>query len=310
MTLIGERISATYEYGRLRVTPRTGRADRFVLLPGGAQFQCPDVVELDRLPQESAGEGPVSWLEARWPVALVALVITAALLALGYRFGLPALARWLAPKMPYTMERNLGEGAIRAMDQSRLLQPSRVSDDTQFEIRQRFARMVAGRDGPVQPRVEFRALANVPNALAFPGGTIVLTDGMVQMAESYEEVLAVLAHEVGHVERRHTLLKLIEESAVTMVVATVLGDASGGTVGAAVVPAMLLNAAYSRQAESDADDFAFHLLRQNGVSPSHFADILRRLEQRMGGRVSVGFLSSHPGTPERIEAARKAALQQ
>ncbi len=82
-------------------------------------------------------------------------------------------------------------------------------------------------------RLEFRAGAIIgPNAIAFPGGIIVKTDEMVESAAEMEEVLARLAHEIGHVEHRHTMRNVLQNSAIGVVVATITSDAA--SLGAAV----------------------------------------------------------------------------
>jgi predicted Zn-dependent protease len=91
----------------------------------------------------------------------------------------------------------------------------------------------------------------------------------------------------------------------------VAGDAVGVTYLAAALPSMLLQSSYSREFETEADDYAFVLLKRNGVSPQVFADMLRRLEAsepRVANDGGVGrYLASHPATEERIRRAEEAA---
>jgi len=76
------------------------------------------------------------------------------------------------------------------------------------------------------------------------------------------------------------------------------------------VPAVLAQAKYSREFESEADEFAFALLKQRGISPENFAEIMLRMaqqDQKSKSKQPPGFLSSHPLTQDRIERAREAA---
>ena len=101
---------------------------------------------------------------------------------------------------------------------------------------------------------------------------------------------------------------MLQNSAVVLVVATVIGDAA--TLGVAGVPAVLAQAKYSREFESEADEFAFALLKQRGISPENFAEIMLRMaqqDQKSKSKQPPGFLSSHPLTQDRIERARAAA---
>lgn len=290
------------------VSPRVGASERFLVFPDGGQFQCPDTLLLDGLPQEVAGENVVSWLEARWPVALLALVITVVVIALGYRVGLPRLAESLAPRVPIEAEHRIGVNALAWLDENGVFRPSSAAPETQVHIRERLGQLVNGRPVARHIHVEFREMGDVANALALPGGTIVVTDGMIRAAESYEELMAVLAHEVGHVERRHALRLLIEGSAVTLAIAAVIGDAGATTVGTTLIPTILLQAGYRRELETEADAFAFDLLSKNRLSPALFADLMDRIDPGTGATHSLSqFLSTHPGTAERVHAARQAA---
>jgi Zn-dependent protease with chaperone function len=85
-------------------------------------------------------------------------------------------------------------------------------------------------------RLEFRAGAIIgPNAIAFPGGIIVKTDEMVESAAEMEEVLARLAHEIGHVEHRHTMRNVLQNSAIGVVVATITSDAASLNAAVAIL---------------------------------------------------------------------------
>lgn len=309
--LIGERVSQRYALEQLRVSPRVAGSDRFVALPGGGQFQCPDQPALDRLPQEVRSEGPVAWLEQRWPVAAACVALVASLVAAGYLYGLPAAAERVAAQIPIETERALGEEVLAWLDTNSWLDPTELDDETQARLLEGFARLAKGL--PLEPHytLAFRdAEAIGPNALALPGGTIVVTDQMVEAAESDEEVLAVLAHEIGHVELRHTMRHVLHDSATAVVVATVTADAASLSTAVAGLPALLARLEYSREFETEADDYAFRLLQREGISPLAFASIMQRL-QREGGEdddaSELAFLSTHPVTAERIARARAAA---
>jgi predicted Zn-dependent protease len=150
-----------------------------------------------------------------------------------------------------------------------------------------------------------------PNAFALPGGIVVVTDDMVKLAQSDEQLLAVLAHEIGHVRGRHALRLLLRQSGVFVLVTALAGDAVGMTILAAALPTVLLESNYSREFEADADDYAFDVLKRHGYSPQAFADVMRRLQaaEKSSGDDERFFryLSSHPVTAERIERAEAAA---
>jgi predicted Zn-dependent protease len=121
-------------------------------------------------------------------------------------------------------------------------------------------------------------------------------------------LVAVLAHEIGHVTHRHALRRLLQDSATVLLIAAITGDATSITSLSATVPTLLIETKYSRDFEREADRFALGYLKENNINPRHFSDILLRLEQSRPGESDIpDFLSSHPGTKERIKAFQSAS---
>jgi predicted Zn-dependent protease len=294
----------------LNVSPRIGRADRFIALPDNGQFQCPDHPFLASLPQASPSEGPVAWLEERWGVALAGIAITACLLLAGYFYGLPIAAERVAVRISIETEQTLGRHALTWLDEQKWLKPTNLDLNTQRSIRDGFDRLSS--DLPLKSfyQLEFRASKALgANAFALPGGTIVITDDMVYATNSQEEVMAVLAHEIGHVELRHTLRSLLQNSAVAVVAAAVTSDAASLSVAVAGLPVLVAQTKYSREFESAADEFAFKLLKQKGYSPLAFASLMERLAEKHKLEESAfAYISTHPITEERVKRARDAAV--
>ena len=311
-TLLWDNERRRYPAERLIVSPRVGGADRFIALPDGGQFHCADVWTLDLLAQHSKTEGAVAWLERRVGVALASVVLIIAVLVGGYEYGLPAAAERVAAKLPLETEQALGEQALAWLDDSDWFAPSDLDPDTQERIRAKFEALYADLRYARHYQLVFRESGFIgANAFAMPGGTIVITDDMVKLTGSDEEVLAVLAHEIGHVELRHVMRHLLQDSAVAVAAATVTGDAATLSMAVAGLPAVLAQAEYSREFESEADDFAFQLLHRHGMSPEAFATVMEKID---GGncaseQTALDFLSTHPVTSERIERARVAARQ-
>jgi predicted Zn-dependent protease len=310
-TLAWDEERRRYRATSLLVSPRVGRADRFIALPDGGQFQCADDPTLDLLPQHSKMEGAVAWLEHRVGAAVASVALIVALLAGGYQYGLPAAAKHIAAKLPLETEQTLGEQALAWLDDSDWFRGSELDQETQDRLRWKFESLYADLPYARHYQLAFRESDYIgANAFAMPGGAIVITDDMVKLAESDEEVLAILAHEIGHVELRHVMRHVLQDSAVAVAAATITGDAATLSVAVAGLPAVLAQAEYSRDFESEADDFAFQLLHRHGMSPEAFASVMERIEGEDCGNESSGaldFLSTHPVTSERIQRARAAA---
>jgi Zn-dependent protease with chaperone function len=150
-----------------------------------------------------------------------------------------------------------------------------------------------------------------PNAFALPDGQIVLLDELIELLDD-EEVLAVLAHEFGHVSHRHGIRQLIQSSVVAAVVTAWLGDIS---FIAASLGTVLLDSGYSREMEFDADRYAAEMLTHQGASPDFLAGALEKLETAHRGKTSTpdtedgkgskDWISTHPNTSERVRRLRK-----
>ena len=311
VALTAGSISACYKTSHLKVSPRIGSTCRFITLPNGGQFECADNPLLDSLPQESRSEGLAAWLEERWIVALACVGVISLLLLVGYFFGLPAAAKQIAARIPLETERSLGIQTLDYLDKGKWFKPTNLEFETQEKIRDNFYRLCS--DLPLKKyyHIEFRGGAVFgSNAFAFPGGIIVITDQMVETAKEMEEVMAVLAHEIGHVELRHTMRSVLQGSAIGVIVATVTSDAA--TISAAVtgLPVLLAQTKYSRDFETSADDYAFRLLKQKGYSPKAFATVMERLSKENGEQVGpAAWISTHPVTSQRVKRARNAAAK-
>lgn len=307
--LIGERVSARYRTSALRVSPASGNSDRFIHLPDGGQLQTTNGPMLDRLPQLVRSEGMVAWLEQRWQVALAALGILAIVTGLAYTLALPWAAQRIAAYIPRDTEARMGEEALNWLDGHHWFRETRVDRETRARVLTRFDALTEDLPFARQYALAFRNADGAgANAFALPGGTIVVTDGLIELAESDDQIVAVLAHEAGHVELRHAMRHLMQTSAMSVAAATLAGDAGSATAMAATLPGTLANLRYSRELEAEADAFAIALLQRRGISPEAFASMMELLrDDAEEDDDQFGFLSTHPVSEERIAKARAAA---
>ncbi len=293
----------------LRISPRLGRMERIVTLPRLGQLQMQDSPLLDEwLPERDRIESWAHRLERLRGAAIGAAVVTVVGVVLFFHVGLPWMAERLAPVIPRPMERAVGEQAMAILDATQLA-PSRLSSERRRELDVQFRALVAGLPREFDYQLAFRHAPKLgPNAFALPDGRLVVTDQLVELAASDAEVLAVLAHEAGHHEHRHGMRQALESSAVVVVAGFLFGDLSGTGSLSVSVPVLLLESGFSRDHEREADAFAFALLRRQGRSPADFAAIMQRLSDHHGGQDigPVSYLSTHPPSGERVEAARRA----
>lgn len=139
---------------------------------------------------------------------------------------------------------------------------------------------------------------NMVNAITLPGGRIVVFKGLLDEAQSGDEVAGVLGHELGHYEHRDPFEGIVRELGVSAIL-----QGLSGNVGA--LSRALVDASYSRSVEARADDYAIETLGRAHVSTQATAAFFHRLaddEKAVGANAGVfGYLSSHP-----ISAAREA----
>lgn len=313
----GELVATTADGARLAwpsaavvISPRLGSTPRVLRLPDGGRIESPDDPSLDAWFQApSRVERIADWLERRRGAIVGAALGTVVAIVLGLRFGVPWLAREVAERMPVPMEQAIGAQAASVIEKM-YLSPSALPVSRRGALRDAFERMVAGEPRADRMRLEFAGSKLLgANAFALPDGRIYVTDELVALARDDREVLAVLAHEAGHHVHRHGVRQAIEQSSVFLLAGLLFGDISGSSIAVAI-PATLVSNGFSRGHEREADAYAFDLLRRTGRSPADFAAIMRRLAREHGepgdGGV-VGYLSTHPPSPERIRAAEAAA---
>ena len=143
------------------------------------------------------------------------------------------------------------------------------------------------------------------NAIALPGGRILIFRGLLEAAGNPEEVAGVLAHEIGHVVSRDPTRTALRAAGTAGILGLLLGDVFGASIVVVATDAVL-NASYQRDAEIRADETAYALLAEAGLPSQPFADFFDKLRRKYGE--TPGFLkliASHPGLEGR--AARAAA---
>jgi predicted Zn-dependent protease len=136
------------------------------------------------------------------------------------------------------------------------------------------------------------------NAFTLPGGNILLSTGLIGFCGSPEELASVMAHEMGHVEKRHLVSRLIKELGIgilTSVDTYVMGEVTG----------LITSARFDRKQEEEADLFAAALLESSCIEPRILASLFRRLEAESGNALMEQFeiISTHPNFGTRIRKA-------
>jgi len=303
--ITGLESDLTYALSEIRISPRVGNTPRSIYLPGDAKCETLDNDTIDailRLQGRGRWQAFLHKLESRLGYVLLLFVLTGVGLWGLVEYGIPALAKRAAYALPESASRALGQDGLKVLDRV-LFSPSDLEEKQRSQLLSLFDDMTQGLAEEQDFRLEFRKSDRAgPNAFALPSGIIVLTDDLVLLAKHQNELIAVLAHEIGHLIHRHTLRTLLQNSAGVLVIASVTGDVTSITALSAALPTMLLEAKYSRAFEMEADQFALKYLRAHNIPPKYFVDILLRLEKKTGyDSARHNYLASHPATSERVK---------
>jgi len=237
---------------------------------------------------------------ARWLTRRLLLsvgVAVAAILVALYVWVLPALAARVADRIPIEWERDLGEDLVGAIAP----EEQRCGDPERLEALDRIVeRLVASSD---VRGYEFQVTIvddTVVNALAAPGGSIVVYQGLLDRAETPEVVAGILAHEIQHVVRRHVTSALVKDLPMILAATLVSGGdrTAGGLLGAT---AALGSLRYRRGDEAEADREGLSMLRAARIAPDGMIGFFRSLAEteREAPALAV-YLSTHPRSEDRM----------
>ena len=220
---------------------------------------------------------------------------------------IPGLANQLALFIPPEREAAIGRAAMSQIE--RFLNggdaPSWIcsSPEGDIALAKMTDRLMGERELPYDLQV---AVVRHPlvNAFAAPGGYVVLMEGLVDRAETPEEVAGVLAHEIGHVAARDPIRLTLRAAGSAGILTLILGDATGAAA-ITIAAEQLLSASYTRQAETEADLYALDMLAEANVSAEGFASFFDRLREEYGDMDgALEYFMSHPALASRAEVAR------
>lgn len=309
----GDGVERRVPLAEVSITPRLARTSRSIVFADGARLQVEDDDELERwFPHRNRLQRLVDRLERHAHAVAASIVLCVVMGYVTVVWGVPWMADRIAAAIPPGVESRLGSEVLDQLDSYFGFDPSQIPAQRQAELGKRFNALIADLPDHSGYRLEFRNAEDLgPNALAIPGGTIVVTDQLLERIYDDREFDAVVAHEIGHQQHRHALRQTLRSSFVVVLAALFTGDVSSASTVVVAIPTFLLQSHYSRGFESESDEFAFKTLAAHRISPAWFAEAIRSISfdpyaPDFKARSDNAYLSSHPSDESRIEAAQAA----
>ena len=252
--------------------------------------RCPRIDE-----HQTTGRGTAKIVG--WSVAAAVSIVCVVL------FGVPLAADRLAPLVPKPIERRIGDASEVQVKTIFRGQPCNDTDG-QAAFRKLVNRLrdAAGLDDDAMTSGVLRT--SVPNAFALPGGKVYVLSALLDKAESPDELAGILAHELGHLKHHDNMRGLIYNGGTSFLIGLLFGDVTGSS---AVIFASrsVVEASYSREAETAADTFAIEIMHKLGRSPKPAAELMFRITGKEGGSGLATILASHPLTEDRLARMTK-----
>jgi len=236
-------------------------------------------------------------------ITLLSTLGIAVVMIVLYVWGIPALASLVASQVPVLWEEHLGQSVVQhlAPPEKRCLDPvgREVIDRIVKQLTTSYQR------NPYTLRV-FVVKDQTVNALAAPGGYVILYEGLLKHTKTAEELAGVLAHEIQHIFHRHPTKALLQHVSTRLLISAMMGDARGAMAFGLESARILGILRYSRQSEEEADRGAIQMLATAGIDPTGLATFFEEIHKEKSLRLPA-YLSTHPALGERIHLLKGLA---
>jgi Zn-dependent protease with chaperone function len=245
--------------------------------------------------------------------AVLGAIVFSPILIYGIMFKVvPALAVQTYDLVPDSVVQEMGEQSMYAIEQA-VLEPTTLSVEEQQTVTQLWddslQKLSLSRD---QFKLSFyQSDFFGANAFALPHGQIVVTDDLVKSMQDHPLALqAVLLHEIGHVEKQHSIRMAAQAAAGAIAFAMIFGDLEGFAEVVLGTGSTILQQRFSQGMEKEADAFALQHMKQHGIDPKEFAKALEIIVEQAGIELENDeegawskYLSTHPSIKSRIDYA-------
>ncbi len=312
------------------VPSRMGNTARMLPLNASQWFETSDNDTLDQLEKRfhktSWYFNPYHW-ETKARYWLFSVVLILVMFFGGLFYGLPWISDIIAKQLSPSASEAMAGDVLVQLDRF-LFANSTLDADRQAKMQQLFDDLlekngVATTDFSYTLHIRGGKKTVGANAFALPNGDIIFTDELIRLSDDDCEIQSIMLHEIGHVEHRHALRQTIQTAGAGLLMTWLFGDIEAASELLLALPAVLLNANYSRDFENEADDYALEKMLQHRIDPICFVTIMEKLvhsvrtvrreeplaedQEDTADEAPMDFFSSHPATPTRNQKFRRAS---
>jgi Zn-dependent protease with chaperone function len=252
-------------------------------------------------------QNKVSKLESSKSTVLFCAVLIPIFLYGFFKYLIPSSAILFAEYVPESLVNIASKHTLSALDSS-ILSDTSLDNETQNNYQNMWHDIISKIDVPTQFNIQFRQSETMgANAFALPNGTIVITDELVELiGDNHDLLTAILLHEIGHVEHKHSMRLVSETLATSIAVNYFFADLGGLVEFFAGVSNTIVQNQFSQKLEWEADNYSLSKLDELGIDRENFANAMQKLAETLPKESKLTLmLQSHPSMQARIENSRE-----
>ena len=244
--------------------------------------------------------------------SVIIILLTIIVLVIGYRFLFISFSSTLVYLFPHNWEKKIGESTYKTLS-STILEKSEIPEKRKADLREKSQKVFKHSNLYKNPEIKFNK-SNIlgPNALALPGGPIIITDDLVKLLKDDELILAIIAHEIAHIKERHSLQQIVEVAGLSSIAWMIFGLDESILEEIVFIGINVWSLKKSRDLEKDADLMALKFLEKTGMSKKGFIRAIEKLsnyyclktkikKSKCRDEIKSGWLSTHPTGAERLK---------
>jgi len=250
-------------------------------------------------------------------LALAVLVIPLFLYGL-WAVVIPQLSDRVAMQVPVSWEEKLGQTVLDGLPKALAPTPDPAKEKVLKTIIDRLLQTHPNQ--PYDIRV-YTSPFEMVNAVALPGGHIIVFQGLLNLAESPEELAGVLAHEIQHVLLRHSTRGIVRTLTSQILLSLMVGDMNGSMDMILNVAGELDGLSHSRKMELEADRLGMEMILKANIDPNGMVRMFEKLGEQeklltQGDKATetgpeedssswTEYLSTHPAGRDRVDQLKK-----